>query len=204
MYKDKISLTTAKVLELTGHIIIIDASPESLAPLGTEGLAWKDNFKTLQQKYRQISPDKLLSFIQAKYSIEVPEDSDFTWRYLHGVENSIIASKVRDDIEYVYVLVNNGYKNLVKIGVTKQQVLDRVTGINATGTVNEWVAKFAVPVKKGSAFKIEQQVHTYFAWCRVSSDQGQSREFFEVDCVTALDKIREVAAFFQVGNVVVY
>ena len=204
MYKDKINISIAKQLQLIGQITIIDASPESLEPLGDEGIVWKQNFKDLQATHRNISPDKLLSFIQARYSIEVPEDSKLSWRYLHGVENSIIACKVRDDIEYVYVLVNNGYKNLVKIGVTKQQVRDRVTSINATATVDEWVAKFAIPVKKGSAFKIEQQVHQYFASSRVSSDQGASREFFQVDALTAFDKVREVAAWFQVGNCIVY
>jgi len=35
MYKDKITLDRAKQLQSVGDIIIVDASPESLPPLGT-------------------------------------------------------------------------------------------------------------------------------------------------------------------------
>jgi hypothetical protein len=204
MYKDIITLAAARILESTGDITIIDASPESLGAIEQGGVVWKQNFKDLQARHRHISPDKLLPFISARYSIESVEDCGTSWRYLHGVENSMLSQNNRDDIEYVYILVNPGYKNLVKIGVTKTQVCSRVTSINATGTVDEWVAKFALPVKKGSAFKIEQQVHTFFASSRVSSDQGNSREFFSVDSLTAFDKVREVGVMFRVGNPIVY
>lgn len=209
MYKDKLTLTTAKQLEGAGQITIIDASPESIAPLGQEGEVWKQNFTNLQSKHRHIAPDKLLSFIGAMYSIEVLEYSDeakgqFSWRYLYGVQNKEISSKLSTDTEYVYILVNAGYPNLVKIGMTIHDVQGRVTSINATSTVTEWVAKFALPVTKGSAYKVEQAVHKAFASNRVSSDQGGTREFFEVDVMTAIDKVREVGAMFQVGNVIVY
>lgn len=209
MYKDKLNLATAKQLEGTGQITIIDASPESIAPLGQEGEVWKQNFTNLQSKHRHISPDKLLSFIGAMYTIEVPELYDvdnglFSWRYLYGVHNKEISSKLPSDTEYVYILVNAGYPNLVKIGMTIHDVHGRVTSINATSTVTEWVAKFALPVSKGSAYKVEQAVHKAFASSRVCSDQGGTREFFEVDIMTAIDKVREVGAMFQVGNVIVF
>lgn len=191
-------------LECVGQITIIDASPESLEPLGQQGVIWKQNFTTLQTKHRHISPDKLLSFVSARYSIEVPQYDNMSWRYLHGVENTAIQAKVSDDVEYVYVLVNPGYPSLVKIGMTVHSVEGRVTSINATGTVNEWVAKFSLPVTKGSAYRVEQAVHKYFASQRVSSDQGGSREFFTVDVMTAIDKVREVGAMFQAGNPIIY
>ena len=209
MYKDKISLTTARELESIGQVTIIDASPESLAPIGQEGIQWKQNFKTLQEKNRQISPDKILSFYNAKYSIEIAEDLDkemgvFSWRYLSGIENSNIACKNTDNIEYVYVLVNAGYPNLVKIGMTTKEVNSRVTSINATGTVDEWVAKFAVPISKGNAMRVEQAVHNRFSDRRVSSDLGNSREFFTIDPFTAIGAIREIAATHMVGDVIIY
>ena len=209
MYKDKITLTTARELERTGHITIVDASPESLGPIGHAGIEWKQNFKTLQEKNRQISPDKILSFYNAKYSIEIADGLDkemgvFLWRYLSGIENSNIASKNIDNIEYVYVLVNAGYPNLVKIGMTTKEVESRVTGINATGTVDEWVAKFAVPISKGNAMRVEQAVHNRFSERRVSSDLGNSREFFTVDPFTAIGAIREIAATHMVGDVIIY
>lgn len=209
MYKDKISLHTAKQLELTGHITIVDSSPESLAPYGEEGIQWKQNFKTLQQKVRSISPDKILAFYNARYSIEIADDSqkdkgEFLWRYLSGIDNKDIASKNIDNIEYVYVLVNAGYPSLVKIGMTTKEVNARVTGLNASSTVDEWVAKFAVPISKGNAMRVEQAVHNRFSERRVSSDLGNSREFFTLDPFTAIAAIREIAATHMVGDVIIY
>ena len=210
MYKDKISLSEAMSYELAGDITIVDTSPESIAPYPEVGKKWKEAFIILQSKHRHISPDKLLNFVSAKYLIEVAEglvDQDtntFSWRYFHGVENSKIKARSIDNVEYVYVLVNPGHPSLVKIGMTVKEVHRRVTGLNASSTVDEWVAKFALPVEKGKAYQVEQAVHTFFSAQRVSSDQGGSREFFTLDCLTAFDKIREVGALFMVGNPIVY
>lgn len=210
MFKDKISLSQAMSFESLGDITIVDASPESLPPFGEEGKKWKEAFITLQSKYRHISPDKLLNFLSAKYLIEVNEgivDRDantYSWRYLHGIENIKIKEKSIDNIEYVYILVNPAYPSLVKIGMTIHDVNRRVTSINATATVEEWVPKFALPLQKGTAFKVEQAVHTFFASQRVSSDLGNSREFFTLDPFTAFDKVREIGAMFMVGNPITY
>jgi hypothetical protein len=210
MFKDKISLTEAMSYELLGQITIVDTSPESIAPYPKVGKKWKQAFVDLQSKHRHISPDKLLTFISARYLIEIAEglvDEDtntYSWRYLHGVENSKIKAKNIDNVEYVYVLINNGYPDLVKIGMTVTEVHRRVTGLNASSTVDEWVAKFALPVRKGSAFVVEQAVHKHFASVRVSSDIGNSREFFTLSSLTAFDKIREVGALFMVGDPIVY
>jgi len=210
MYRDKISLPEAISFESLGDITIVDASPESLPPFGENGKKWKEAFITLQSKYRHISPDKLLNFLSARYLIEVNEGivdnntNTYSWRYLYGVENSKVREKSIDNIEYVYILVNPGYPDLVKIGMTIHDVDRRVTSINATATVEEWIPKFALPLKKGTAFKVEQAVHTYFASQRVSSDLGNSREFFLLDPFTAFDKVREIGAMFMVGNPITY
>jgi len=210
MYRDKISLPEAISFESLGDITIVDASPESLPPFGENGKKWKEAFITLQSKYRHISPDKLLNFLSARYLIEVNEGivdnntNTYSWRYLYGVENSKIKEKSIDNIEYVYILVNPGYPSLVKIGMTIHDVNRRVTSINATATVEEWVPKFALPLKKGTAFKVEQAVHTFFNPVRVSSDLGNSREFFLLDPFTAFDKVREIGAMFVVGNPITY
>jgi len=209
MFKDKITLEQAVKLESKGKITIADPSPESLDPIGDSGRTWKENFTKLQSKHRHISPDKLMSFLNARYLIEVAEEPNvisntFSWRYLHGIENSKIQDKQKDNIEYVYILVNNGYPDLVKIGMTVTTVGSRVTGLNASSTVDEWVAKFAIPVEKGSAYKVEQAVHTFFASQRVSSDKGGSREFFTVSPLTAFDKVREIGALFMVGDPIIY
>lgn len=210
MYKDKISMGEAMSLELLGEITIVDASPESATPFGENGKQWKEAFIKLQSKHRHISPDKLLNFLSAKYLIEVSEgivDTDsntYSWRYFHGIENKQIKEKSKDNIEYVYILVNPGYPSLVKIGMTIKEVSSRVTSINATATVEEWVPKFALPVEKGTAYYVEQAVHTFFAPVRVSSDLGNSREFFTLDPLTAFDKVREVGAVFAIGNPITY
>lgn len=210
MYRDKISLPQAKALELVGEITIVDSSPESITPFGESGKKWKENFITLQTRHRHISPGKLLDFLSARYLIEIFEgevdrDSNtYSWRYLHGIENTRIKSKNIDNIEYVYVLVNPAYPSLVKVGMTIHDVPRRVKGINATATVEEWVPKFALPVRKGCAMKVERAVHKYFNSVRVSSDRGGSREFFKVTPFEAFDKIREVGALFQVGEPVIY
>jgi hypothetical protein len=210
MYKDKISLSEARVLESIGEITIVDASPESATPFGENGKQWKEAFISLQSKHRHISPDKLVNFLSAKYLIEVSEgivdtdSSTYSWRYFHGIENRQIKEKSKDNTEYVYILVNPGYPSLVKIGMTIKEVHSRVTSINATATVEEWVPKFALPVEKGTAFYVEQAVHTFFAPVRVSSDLGSSREFFTLDPLTAFDKIREVGAVFAIGNPISY
>ena len=210
MFKDKISLSQAMSLELIGEITIVDSSPESVTPFGDSGRKWKENFITLQSKHRHISPSKLLDFLSARYLIEVSEgqvDEDtntFSWRYFHGIENKKIQERSTDDIEYVYVLVNPGYTSLVKIVMTIHDVPRRVTAINATATVEEWVPKFALPVRKGSALKVEKAVHKHFSSVRVSSDRGGSREFFKVTPFEAFDKIREVGALFTVGECIIY
>ena len=210
MFKDKIDLETAKALAGSGAITIVDASPESLLPFGQEGKQWKENFITLQAKHRHIPSSKLLSFLSARYLIEVSEglvDEDtntFSWRYLHGIENAIVKEKSKDNIEYVYVLVNPAYPSLVKIGMTIHDVHRRVKGINATATVEEWVPKFALPLRKGKAYEVEQAVHTFFASQRVTSDHGNSREFFTLSPFTAFDKVREVGDMFRVGDPIIY
>jgi hypothetical protein len=210
MFRDKIDLKQAQVLEKAGYITIVDSSPESITPFGESGRKWKENFITLQTKHRHISPGKLLDFLSARYLIEIFEgkvDKDsntYSWRYLHGIENARIKSKNIDNIEYVYVLVNPAYPSLVKIGMTIHDVHRRVKGINATATVEEWVPKFALPLKKGTAMRVEKAVHKHFSSVRVSSDKGGSREFFKVTPFEAFDKIREVGALFTVGECIIY
>lgn len=210
MFKDKINLQQAKVLAKSGAITIVDTSPESLPPYTQDGKQWKENFTTLQAKHRHISPEKLLNYLSARYLIEAPEGvvdtytNTYSWRYLHGIENSRIQNRGKDNIEYIYVLINPGYPGLVKIGMTIKDVPSRVTSINATATVEEWVPKFALPVEKGKAYSVEQIVHTSFASLRVSSDRGGSREFFTLDPLTAFDKVREIGAMFAVGNPITY
>lgn len=210
MFKDKISLLQAKDLVESGHITIVDASPETTPAFPEGGKEWKENFIRLQERHRHIPVNKLLDFLSTRYLIEISEgivDKDsntYSWRYVHGIENSKIKERSIDSTEYVYVLVNPGYPNLVKIGMTIHDVHRRVTSINATATVEEWVPKFALPVRKGCAMKVEKAVHKHFDSVRVSSDKGGKREFFTLSPLTAFDKVREVGSLFSVGEPIIY
>lgn len=208
MHFIKIDYQEALSLQEKGKITLVDVSRSQLPPLQEEhGQLWKDNFERLLIKVPHISPEKVLDFFSARYTTEVIEnttDDGITWRFLYGIENKKIQSKSKDNIEYVYILVNAGYPDLVKVGMTITDVPRRVMGINNAGTVHEWVARFAIPVEKGSAMKIETQVHKALASFRVSSDRGSSREFFNMDPLSAFDKVREIGVSFMVGNPIIF
>ena len=201
MYRDKLSLDEALHLESIGEITILD--PVSDASPDPKFQVWKHNYSTLRSKFRHIQTDRFLTFIRAQYLIEVPITEN-EWAYVYGIQNLDIKNKTKDNIEYIYVFTNQGYPDLVKIGMTERTVEGRARTLNASSTVTEWVPKFALPVSKGNAFRIEQQVHKCFSDKRIYSDLGGEREFFQIDPLVAFDKIREMGALFQVGNPIVY
>jgi hypothetical protein len=205
MYREKVSLEEAIEMEDMGDIILVstckDTSFHPSAPL------WYQNYEALRKRLRNVSVEKLLNFTRTEIYTEVPvkiDDETHEWYVLYGVRKGIIQSATKDNTEYVYVLINPNYPDLVKIGMTERTVSGRVKSINATSTVFEWVAKFALPVEPGTALRVEQQTHKYFADVRVDSDHGNEREFFRIDPLTAFDKVREIGALFQVGNPIVY
>jgi len=93
MYRDTICLENALELQEKDRITIVDASPRYIPAIEhQDGNLWKSNFLYLQSKHRHISPEKLLTFLNARFRIEVRVLSEnnpdsITWRYLHGFEN---------------------------------------------------------------------------------------------------------------------
>lgn len=201
MYRDKLTLDEALYLESIGEITILDPSNNILPDPKFQ--TWKSNYSTLRSKFRHIQTDRFLTFIRAQYLIEISL-SENEWAFVYGIQNIDIQSKTKDNIEYIYILTNPGYPNLVKIGMTERTVEGRVKMLNASSTVTEWIPRFALPVSKGNAFRVEQQVHKCFSDKRVFSDLGKEREFFEIDPLVAFDKVREIGALFQVGNPIIY
>ncbi len=212
MYRDKLDLKDALELESKGAIVICDLSGENFPPIDTQdnkGVIWKENFIALQRKFRHIAPEKLLDFASCRFTIEVKELSDeetgmFSWRYLHALETPKIKELTTDNLEYVYILVNDASPELIKIGMTLRDIPSRVKGMNTSAVLNEWYPKFGLALEKGSAFNVEQQLHKHFASLRVSSDKGNSREFFTLDALTAFDKMRDIGSLFMVGNPIVF
>jgi hypothetical protein len=205
MYKTKITLEEALEMESRGEITLV--SSYEYDTFHPNAPSWKQNYETLRKKFRNVSAEKLLSFLRADIHVEVSnkiDDGTYEWYLIRGIRNINIKDQIKNNIEYVYILTNPGYPDLVKIGMTERTVVGRVKGINATATVHEWVLKFALPVEAGTALRVEQQLHKYFSDLRVDSDQGNEREFFKLDPLTAFDRLREMGALFQVGNPIVY
>jgi len=204
MYREVIPIDVALSMESVGIITILDPSDVS----GRS--EWVSAYKALRVRHNQTKTENLLSFLKTRYLIEIPlEDKlstdagTMSWGYVYGFENSR-GNNSEDGVEYVYVLINPGYPDLVKIGTTTKTVDKRVKIINATSTVHEWVPRFALPVQKGSAAKIEQTCHKVLENVRVNSDQGNEREFFRINALLVFDKIREIGSSYQIGEVIVY
>ena len=164
MYRTKIYLNQAVDLEEQGEIKIVSTIKDgTFHPKAQE---WYNNYLLLREKARHIKSDRIFDHFPALYSIELNlpiDDESYEWIYLYGVENTEIKTRTKDNIEYIYILVNPGYPEIIKIGMTVRTIEDRIKSINATSTVNEWVPKFGLAVSKGSAFNIEQQMHKCFA-----------------------------------------
>jgi hypothetical protein len=205
MYRDKITLDQALILAETGEITIVSTLDDtSYHPLANE---WYSNYIALKEKARHVQSDRLFTYFPTFYTIEILNDIDedtMEWIYLFGIKNPDIRFRTKDNIEYIYILTNPGESGIIKIGMTERTIGSRVRTINVTSTVTEWVPRFGLPVSKGYAFKIEQQMHKIFAHLRIDSDQGNEREFFKLDPLTAFDKLREIGALHQIGDPIVY
>lgn len=214
MLTDTITLQQGLQLQREGKIIIFDAgsNPKDIK-YHKDAVKWKNNFNQLRSKVRHISPDKIAQHYSARYIIEIASteiehgSSTYTWKYVRGLEVSKVATQVStdlDNVEYVYVLVNDGYPDLVKIGMTRNSPAKRVEQINGTGSVDLWKVKFALPIKQGHSYEVEQQVHKHFASVRHHVRTHNDREMFKINAFTAFDKVREVGELFRVGDPIIY
>jgi hypothetical protein len=205
MLTDTITFERALQLEDQGKILIFDTGED--LTYHERAKEWQDNFLQLRTKARHISPQHIPGHFNARYLIEKVikiNEYTFQWRYLRGIENTGSTSVDIDDIEYVYALVNKGYPDLVKIGMTRNTPEHRVDQINGTGTVDLWEVKFALPVRPGCGMKVEHQVHKFFQEKRLHVKHQNDREMFRIDIFIAMDKIREIGSIFQAGNPIIY
>lgn len=205
MLTDTITFEKALKLESKGEILIYDCGDD--LSYHERAKEWQDNFLQLRTKARHISSQNIHQHYNSRYLIEKLKkinDYTFEWKYLRGLELNSDNIGTEDDIEYVYALINKGYPDLVKIGMTRNTPEQRVEQINGTGTVDLWELKFALPVKPRCGMRVEQQVHKYFKDIRLYVRHKNDREMFKIDLFTAMDKIREVGALFQAGNPIIY
>ena len=169
---------------------------------------WLRNYEQALVKYSKVDVNDILDYINCKYEIELElpyesETNTYGWVYLYGQEPED-AKKLDQYLskgKYVYVLVNDSYPNYVKIGkaVNPQS---RVKQINGAGTVSEWKLYWAIPVTDD--YRVENLAHRHLEQFRRDSDQGSSREFFEVNKEVAIDVVTEMARDYYNGEPMFY
>ncbi len=83
---------------------------------------------------------------------------------------------------WIYIMTNESYPNLVKIGMTRQEnVFKREKSINSTGVISPWKIVYADQVF--NTFLIEQQIH------QACKDFMVKDEFFTMSLNDAQEKV---------------
>ncbi len=204
-----ISLSELTALESQGFITVYCMLNPTTIPNTPEKLRdYHSNFQKLLQKYSRIPVESILDFIGCEYSSEVQlepcdDNGAISWIILHAKD--ILKLKDREIAEmsgkFVYILTNIAYPNLCKIGKAVNPQ-DRIKGVNSAGTVSEWVLRYALPVTND--YKVENLVHRHLQEFRRDSDQGHTREFFEVDFGTAVKAVEYFGKDFFAGEPIIY
>ena len=90
---------------------------------------------------------------------------------------------------FIYIMSNPAFPNLLKIGKSKKDpTTDRVNELNQTGVPEPFKVEYYAFVEDEDY--LERVVHQKFA----SQRPNKNREFFSVDCVEAIDAIRQLSA----------
>ena len=169
---------------------------------------WFRNYNKALIKYNKVAVEDILDYINCKYVIELelpyePETNSYGWVYFYAQEpeDSAKLDQYLSKGKYVYVLTNEAYPNYVKIGkaVNPQS---RVKQINGAGTVSEWKLHWAIPVTDD--YRVENLTHRRLEQFRRDSDQGSSREFFEVSSSVAIQTVTELARDYYNGEPMFY
>jgi len=89
---------------------------------------------------------------------------------------------------FIYIMSNPAFPNLLKIGKSKKDpTTDRVNELNQTGVPEPFKVEYYAFVEDEDY--LERVVHQKFA----SQRPNKNREFFSVDCVEAIDVIRQLS-----------
>ena len=209
MRRKHISLFELALLEAQGYITIYCMLDPSTVPNVPGKIPeYYTNFQNLLLKYPRIPCDRILDFIGCEYAsdIEVRSKDDsgaITWILLYAKDKLKLQDRERAELsgKYVYVLTNEAYPNLCKVGKAVNPET-RINGINSAGTVSEWILRFALPVTND--YKVENLVHRHLQEFRRDSDQGHAREFFEVDFETAVKAVEYFGKDFYAGESIIY
>ena len=89
---------------------------------------------------------------------------------------------------FIYIMSNPAFPNILKIGKSKKDpTTDRVNELNQTGVPEPFKVEYYAFVEDEDY--LERVVHQKFA----SQRPNKNREFFSVDCVEAIDAIRQLS-----------
>jgi hypothetical protein len=148
-------------------------------------------------------PNTVNSIFLNNLQWENTEPYTVSWVYMYGKRAN---AKVKLDEknsrgQYVYILINVAYPGICKIGkaVTPSK---RIKQINGAGTVSEWELKYALPVSDD--YKVEKLIHKELEHLRMSSFQGSSREFFEIEFEEAVKVLENLGEVFAIANPILY
>ena len=205
-----INISQAREMEFHDDLIIYHTggTQSSLNQL-PQFSSWRNNFQELTQKYKKIPRGKLLDFLSFDFIIEHKEellDQDppqSVWTYMYGksTESALKFHHSTTKGKYVYVLTNEAYPNICKIGKAIAPI-SRVKQINGAGTVSEWQLRWALPVSDDYA--VESIVHKHLEDVRMSSFQGSSREFFQISLEEAIQTIENFGEMFKTSDGIRY
>ena len=168
---------------------------------------YTENYISFAKSNSRTAIENLLGLLSPEFIIEHelpydPEANTLSWVRLFGKIDDR-TPKVTEDVHkgWVYILTNPEYPDYVKIGKALTPT-SRIKGINGAGTVFEWNLKAAMPVTED--YTVETLMHKQLAQYRRQSDQGSSREFFEVPMSLAMKTLLEVSEPFKAGDLVIY
>ena len=209
MRRHRITLQELRKLESQGFITVYCMlNPTSVSNIPFNLEPYHTNFQKLLQKYSRIPSESLLDYIGCEYvsEVEIHSNDDIgsiTWILLYAKDKLKLEDRQKAETsgKFVYVLTNEAYPNLCKIGKAVNPE-DRMKGINSAGIVSEWILRYALPVSND--YKVENLVHRHLQEFRRDSNQGSSREFFEVDFETAVKAVEYYGKDFYAGDPIIY
>ena len=208
MIRDKINLDQATELYSESFLTIYFPSTSLYDLPDIPGIKeYAQNYIDYAKENKRSSIENLPSLLAPEYEIEIEMPFDdktgtFSWVRLFGVKNpDYKTTSEKEHRGWVYLLTNPAYPELIKIGkaVTPSK---RINGINSAGTVSEWELKAAMPVTDD--YKVENLMHRELEQYRRKSDQGSSREFFEVSMSVAIKTLLEISKPFTIGDLKLY
>jgi hypothetical protein len=206
----QINLIQALEMESHGELILYHTNnAQSSLNEYPQFPSWKSNFQELKNKYKKIPRGKLLDFISFDFVIEHKEElmnkepQQLIWTYMYGnrCESALKLHHSTTKGQYVYVLTNEAYPGICKIGKAVSPI-SRVKQINGAGIVSEWQLRWALPVSDGYA--LENIVHQNLEVVRMNSFQGSSREFFQISFEEAIQTIENFGEMFKVNEGIYY